>query len=120
LAAAAKRRAIVSSGSLDPDAADPGLVVVAHVPPSVLDARATALLHRLLLLGGVVLALVFGLAWYLGHAGAVRRQHGRRLAECDARLRTLSAQLMTAQEEARRSIARDLHDEMGQAVTAVT
>jgi len=94
--------------------------VVSHVPPQVLDGAATALLRRLLLLYGVVLALVFGLAWYLGHTGAVRRAHERQLAESEARLRSLSAQLITAQEEERRHIARDLHDEMGQVVTAMT
>jgi signal transduction histidine kinase len=104
----------------DPDAADPTLIIVAHVPPEVLDSRATALLRRLMLLSGIVLALVFGLCWYLGYAAALRRSHESRLAESESRLRTLSAQLMTAQEEERRSIARDLHDEMGQVVTAMT
>src|SRR5262249_18786521 len=66
------------------------------------------------------LVLVLGLAWYLGYAGALRLGHERRLAQSESRLRTLSAQLMNAQEEERRSIARDLHDEMGQVVTAMT
>jgi two-component system sensor histidine kinase UhpB len=37
----------------------------------------------------------------------------RRLAAADARNRALSRQLMTLQEEERRDIARDLHDEIG-------
>jgi signal transduction histidine kinase len=104
----------------DPDARDARLIVVAHVPARILDGRAQALLRRLLLLSGVLLVVVLGLAWYLGYAGALRREHERQLAESEGRLRTLSAQLMTAQEEERRSIARDLHDEMGQVVTAMT
>jgi signal transduction histidine kinase len=115
-----KEQVIVSADNPDPDEADPTLIIVAHVPPDVLDSRATALLRRLLLLGGIVLALMFGLSWYLGHAGALRRNHERQLAESEGRLRNLSAQLMTAQEEERRSISRDLHDEMGQVVTAMT
>jgi len=120
LSTGSKQHVATSASDADPDAGDPGLIVVAHVRPDVLDARATALLRRLLLLSGLALVLVLGLSWYLGHAGALRRAHERRLADSEARLRTLSAQLMNAQEEERRSIARDLHDEMGQVVTAMT
>jgi signal transduction histidine kinase len=99
---------------------DPGLIVVAHIPPKVLDGRATVLLRRLLLLDGVVLVLVFALAWYFGYAGVLRRDHERDLADSAARLRTLSTRLLTAQEDERRSLSRDLHDELGQVVTSVT
>ena len=41
------------------------------------------------------------------------------LSEANARLRVLSSRLMEIQESERRSIARDLHDEIGQALTAI-
>jgi signal transduction histidine kinase len=99
---------------------DAGLIVVAHTPPAVLDDRATRLLERLLMLAGVVLVLVFALAWYLAYVGVLRRDHERNLADSAARLRTLSTRLLTAQEDERRSLSRDLHDELGQVVTSVT
>lgn len=104
----------------DPDAGDAGLIVVAFVPADVLDGRATRFLHRVLLLWALALTLLLALAWFLGYAGAVRRRHERQLADSADRLRTLSAQLLAAQEAERRSLARDLHDELGQVVTALT
>jgi signal transduction histidine kinase len=103
----------------DPDAGDPSLKVVSFMPAEVLDLRSTLLLQRLLLLYGVILVVNLVLAWYLAYAGAVRQKHERQLADSEARLRSLSTKLLTAQEDERRSLSRDLHDELGQVVTAV-
>ncbi len=64
--------------------------------------------------------LVLVLAWYLAYAAVLRRDHERHLAESAAQMRSLSAQLLTAQEDERRNVSRDLHDELGQVVTSIT
>jgi signal transduction histidine kinase len=107
------------AGRPDPDAGDPTLKVAALIPADVLGRRSTQLLQRLLLLYGVVVLVVLALAWYLAYAGTLRRQHAQELASSEGRLRTLSAKLLTTQEEERRSLARDVHDDLGQIVTAV-
>ncbi len=103
----------------DPDAGDPGLIVVWHIPPADLHRQSSLLLRRLIAFSGAFLLLVLALAWYLAYSGALRRRHEGQIADSEARLRTLSTQLITAQEDERRKISRDLHDEMGQLVTAV-
>jgi len=50
---------------------------------------------------------------------AVLQQHKQRLEESEARLRELAAFLQTIREEERTRIARELHDELGQALTAL-
>ncbi|HEV3082549.1 MAG TPA: ATP-binding protein [Gemmataceae bacterium] len=107
----------------EPPEADSGnarMIVAARTSPEILNARADQVLGRLLLLYGVVLALVVFLAGYLAYSGAVRRNHERQLAESETRLRALSTQLISAQEDERRSLSRDLHDALGQLVTAVS
>jgi signal transduction histidine kinase len=103
----------------DPEVDYFGLVVVAHTAPEVLDAASTQALRRLLLLYGAVLLILLPLSWYLAHVGSLRRQRERELAASEGRLRALSSQLIAAQEEERRSISRDLHDEFGQVATAI-
>jgi signal transduction histidine kinase len=50
---------------------------------------------------------------------AERREAQERLANSEAQLKALSARLLTAQEEERRSIAQDLHDDLGQLLTSI-
>jgi len=65
------------------------------------------------------LAVLYGLSYVWARAAAARRDQEQRIADSEARLRLLSRQLLAAQEDERRSLSRLLHDELGQAVTAI-
>jgi signal transduction histidine kinase len=78
---------------------------------------------RLLLTLLAALALGVGLALFtmrkiLGLEAQARLQYGE-VAEARTQLKELSARLVQAQEEERRSLSRELHDEVGQALSAV-
>ncbi len=81
-----------------------------------LQARQTRLL-AVVLCAGLVLSLASIL--YLLRVGEEAQQRYQELARSRAELEALSAQLVDAQETERRSISRELHDEVGQSLGAL-
>lgn len=79
--------------------------------------------NRLLLIGALAIIIGVGVAFVATrHVSVLEHEiEHQRLGERHTReeLERLSARLVTVQEQERRSLARELHDEVGQALTAI-
>jgi signal transduction histidine kinase len=79
--------------------------------------RSVLVTFLITLVGGLVLAILT-----IGHTLRLERELERRLEEnsrARADLQELSAKLLRAQENERRTLARELHDEVGQSLSAI-
>jgi signal transduction histidine kinase len=82
-------------------------------------ASSQQLLYRLLILATVVLLPLFLLTRFWAVASVRRRQQNLLIQQSELRLRELSGRLVKIQEEERRAISREIHDQLGQQVTAI-
>lgn len=120
LAASLKTGSPVLREPRDAPTPEDGLLLMSHVPLNVLHDRSQNLLRRLLAMYAGTTVLLLAFSWYWAHASAVRRQQERQIAKSETRLRKLSSQLLAGQEDERRRISRELHDNLGQQVTAIS
>lgn len=105
-----------SNGALERDS----IILVAFLPRSQVFVASSELLWRLLLLAGCIFVPLAIFTRYWAHATASRVFQSRRIVESEERLRELSSRLLRIQEDERRAISREIHDELGQQVTAIS
>lgn len=110
----------VARSTNEPVKTPDSITVVSYLPRDVVFVESHELLQRLMIFAGGVFALtiIFTRAW----AGATlsRQLQARRIAESEERLRELSSRLLRIQEDERRAISREIHDELGQQATAIS
>ena len=95
------------------------MLVVSYLPRDLVFANSDGLLTRLLMLAGGVLFPLAIFARYWANAMVTRQLQNDRIAISEERLRELSTRLLRIQEDERRAISREIHDELGQQVTAI-
>lgn len=95
------------------------ILVVSYLPRDEVFADSHGLLTRLLLLAGGVFIPLAILARYWAHAMVSRQLQNHQIAVSEERLRELSSRLLRIQEDERRAISREIHDELGQQATAI-
>ncbi len=95
------------------------IYLVAHIPPSEAFQNSQKLLNWLLIVGGIMLLPLALITRFWTSAVDRRNFQNRQIAESEKRLRQLSAQLVSLQEEERRSLSREIHDSLGQQATAI-
>ena len=95
------------------------IIVVSYLPREQVFAASQGLLKRLVLLAVSVLIPVAIFARFWAQAMTSRQLQNEQIADSEERLRELSSRLLRIQEDERRAISREVHDELGQQATAI-
>ena len=95
------------------------IIVVSYLPRHQIFEHSNNSLKRLLWLAGCVLIPVAVFSRYWAQASLSRKLQAEQIAVSECQLRELSSRLLRIQEDERRSISRQIHDELGQQVTAI-
>lgn len=95
------------------------LLIVSRLPHNQVFVTSNQLLNRLLFLGGLLFIPMFFLTRYWAITSARRQQQNQHIQDSEVRLRELSTRLLKIQEDERRAISREIHDELGQQATAI-
>ncbi len=95
------------------------LLIASHLPRLQVYATSNQLLKRLLFFGGILFIPLFFLTRYWAITSVRRQQQNQRIQDSEVRLRELSTRLLKIQEDERRAISREIHDELGQQATAI-
>ncbi len=101
----------------EPDA--DAITVVSYLPRDAVFSSSRNLLRRLLFLSGSIFVPFILFTRYWALAAASRDTQATRIAESEEHLRNLSSRLLRIQEDERRAISREIHDDLGQQVTAI-
>ena len=98
---------------------DGSIYVVSALSDQWISAQSQQLRNQLTIYWLMALPLIALASFFYSRLHESRRQQSRELARSGRQLRSLSNQLMSAQEIERKKIARDLHDDFGQQITAL-
>lgn len=95
------------------------IVIVSHLPTGQVFATSDQLRNRLLILVAVMFLPLYWLARFWAVASLRRIQQNAQIQASEKRLRELSSRLVKIQEDERRAISREIHDQLGQQATAI-
>ena len=95
------------------------LRLLAYVPREAVFGSSRRLLARLCVLAICAYLPIVVVTGYWSRASLARAEQSRQLAHSEEHLRQLSSRLLRIQEEERRAISREIHDELGQQATAI-
>ena len=95
------------------------LWLVSWLPRSEVFKNSQQLLNRLLILFATILIPLVVLTRIWANSTVRRAQQNEQIQQSEIRLRELSGRLVRIQEEERKAISREIHDQLGQQATAI-